>query len=65
MAPGPASRHVHRAPRIVTDKEWEDSPSPEHVGEYPCSGRKGTARWRTGDGTNKTIRRNAQIYLNP
>ena len=32
MAPGPAVRHVHRAPRIVTDKEWEDIPSPGQVG---------------------------------
>ena len=32
MAPGPAVRHVHRAPRIVADKEWEDITSPGQVG---------------------------------
>ena len=32
MAPGLAGRHVHRAPRIATYKEWEDSPSPGQVG---------------------------------
>ena len=54
MAPGPAGIHVPRAPRNCNRQGVGGQSKPQAGGWCSFSGRKGTDRWRTGDGTSKT-----------